>query len=254
MDKEQYFLECIHEADGEELSKLGLNVLENPEQCVKVLLEQMRSGNDEFKFVLIHLLFHGYGLHLLQAEDKQWLLDDDWVECKAIVLIGMYKSWHTWEEPFTDEETGETVVITRNEILSTPLFASTEDEAKALFEQICQRREQVGSEELVHCVRWYTPFDYTLIIRNEYEELLERCRKGEGFYDMKTIHQWGHYGWLCEQLGDLYFYGEEEFGYFIDKEKARYFYAETQKAKDYHHDESLLANGNPMDGYDETQA
>lgn len=45
-------------------------------------------------------------------------------------------------------------------------------------------------------------------------------------------------------------YGEEEFGYFIDKEKARYFYAETQKAKDYHHDESLLANGNPMDGYD----
>lgn len=61
MDKEQYFLECIHEADGEELSKLGLNVLENPEQCVKVLLEQMRSGNDEFKFVLSDLLFHGYG-------------------------------------------------------------------------------------------------------------------------------------------------------------------------------------------------
>ena len=254
MDKEQYFLESIHEADGEELSKLGLNVLENPEQCVKVLLEQMRSGNDEFKFVLIRLLFHGYGLHLLQAEDKQWLLDDDWVESKAIVLKGMYKSWHTWEEPFTDEETDETVVITRNEILSTPLFASTEDEAKALFEQICQQSTPVDSEELVHCVRWHTPFDYTLIIRNEYEELLERCRKGEGFYDMKTIHQWGHYGWLCEQLGDLYFYGEEEFGYFIDKEKARYFYSETQKAKDYHHDESLLANGNPMDGYDETQA
>ena len=254
MDKEQYFLEFIHEGDGEELSKLGLNVLENPEQCVKVLLEQMRSGNDEFKFVLIQLLFHGYGLHLLQAEDKQWLLDDDWVECKAIVLIGMYKSWHTWEEPFTDEDTGETVVITRNEILSTPLFASTEDEAKVLFEQICQQSTPVDSEELVHCVRWHTSFDYTLIIRNEYEELLERCRKGEGFYDMKTIHQWGHYGWLCEQLGDLYFYGEEEFGYFIDKEKARYFYAETQKAKDYHHDESLLANGNPMDGYDETQA
>ncbi|MDO5461378.1 MAG: hypothetical protein Q4F44_07010 [Bacteroidales bacterium] len=48
--------------------------------------------------------------------------------------------------------------------------------------------------------------------------------------------------------------GEEEFGYFIDKEKARYFYAETQKTKDHYHDESLLANGNPMDGYDETQA
>ena len=254
MDKEQNFLEGIHEADGEELSKLGLNVLENTEQCVEVLLEQMRSGNDEFKFVLRDLLFHGYGLHLLQAEDKQWLLDDDCVECKAIVLKGMYRSWHTWEESFTDEDTGETVVITRNEILRTPLFPGAEDEAKALFEQICQQSTPAESEELVHCVRWHTPFDYTLIIRNEYEELLERCRKGEGFYDMKTIHQWGHYGWLCEQLGDLYFDGEEEFGYFIDKEKARYFYAETQKAKDYHHDESLLANGNPVDGYDETQA
>lgn len=250
MDKEQNFLEGIHEADGEELSKLGLNVLENTEQCVEVLLVQMRSGNDEFKFVLRDLLFHGYGLHLLQAGDKQWLLDDDCVECKAIVLKGMYMSWHTWEDSFTDEDTGEIVVITRKEIRSTPLFASTEDEAKALFEQIIRQSTPAESEELVDCVRC-TPFDYTLIIRNEYEELLERCRKGEGLYDMKTIHQCGHYGWLCEQLGDLYFYGEEQFGYFIDKEKAAYFYAETQKAKDYHHDESLLVNGNPVENFDE---
>ena len=74
MDKEQNFLEGIHEADGEELSKLGLNVLENTEQCVEVLLEQMRSGNDEFKFVLRDLLFRGYGLHLLQAGDSGCLM------------------------------------------------------------------------------------------------------------------------------------------------------------------------------------
>ncbi len=252
MDKKQYFLESLYEDYGEDLANLGLNLLENPELCVKVLLEQMRSGNDEFKFVLRDLLLHGYGFHLLQAEDKQWLLDADCVECKAIVLKGMYRSWHTWEESFTDEDTGETVVITRKEILRTPLFPGAEDEAKVLFEQICQQSTPAESEELVHCVRWHTPFDYTLIIRNEYEELLERSRKGEGFYDMKTIHQWGHYGWTCEELGNLYFYGEEKFGYYIDIEKAKFFYAEAQKAKDYHKDESLLVNGNPTDGYDKT--
>ena len=120
----------------------------DPARCVKAMLEEIRKGSaigDELKFSVMDIFFD-FSEHkdkfcnLLQPEDKQWLLDLDRTEADCIVLAGMYRSWRTWEESFTDEDTGETVTVERHEILTTPLFESHEGEAEALLEKVCTAR------------------------------------------------------------------------------------------------------------------
>jgi hypothetical protein len=119
----------------------------------------------------------------------------------------MYRSWRTWEESFTDEDTGETVTVERHEILTTPLFESHEGEAEALLEKVCTARGTLGKiKDIVWTLRTYTPLNYTRLLVDNIENL------------------YGDRLWACKEIGDLYRWGKEEFGFFIDKQKAKEYY------------------------------
>ena len=212
----------------------------DPVRCVEIMLNEVRGSNDNYVTMLLDALltrFEYRYLNLLQPDDKEWLLALDRAESKAIVLAGMHANWKSWTEPFTDEETGKTIVITRGEVTSAPLFASTTEESKRLFEEICQKHRFIYSREIVFLLNSCTPYDYTRIIRSDYEAILNDPLNNA---DKSNLYMHGSYGWLCEELSDYYHSGREQFGYYIDIDKARNFYNEAKKAKEYHHDEELL--------------
>lgn len=196
-------------------SALGLTVYDaftDPARCVKAMLEEIRkedAESDDFKYYVMTVLFQDQWLHnLLQPEDKKWLLDMDRTEADCIVLAGMYRSWRTWEESFTDEDTGETVTVERHERLATPLFESHEGEAEALLEKVCTARGTLCIiKDIVWTLRTYTPLNYTRLLVDNIENLYDDDRQ-----------------WAYKEIGDLYRWGKEEFGFFIDKQKAKEYY------------------------------
>jgi hypothetical protein len=196
-------------------SALGVTVYDaftNPEKCVKAVLEEIRKsdsqGDNILKYSVMDIMIQVYAFwHLLQPEDKQWLLDLDRSEADCIVLAGMYHSWRTWEESFTDEDTGETITVERHELLTTPLFESHEGEAEALLEKVCTARDTRRKiKDIVWTLRT-TPLNYTPLLVDNVENL----------YDDDRL-------WAYKEIGDLYRWGKEEFGFFIDKQKAKEYY------------------------------
>ena len=195
---------------------LGLTVYDaftNPERCVKAMLEAVRKGDsqgdDYLNYSVKDIIFQEQEfLHLLQPEDKQWLLDLDRTEANCIVLAGMYHSWHTWEDSFTDSDTGETVTVERHELLATPLFESHEGEAEALLEKVCNDSDTCRKiKDIVWTLRFHTPLNYTRLLVDNVENLYGDDRL-----------------WAYKEIGDLYRWGKEEFGFFIDKQKAKEYY------------------------------
>ena len=214
-------------------SALGLTVYDaftNPDKCVKTALEVIRKGNPQgdniLKYSVKDIMFQvNKFCHLLQPEDKQWLLDLDRTEADCIVLAGMYRSWRTWEESFTDEDTGETVTVERHEILTTPLFESHEGEAEALLEKVRTARGMCRKiKDIVWTLSTYTPLNYTRLLVDNVERLY-----GD---DLRR--------WAYKEIGDLYRWGKEEFGFFIDK----------QKAKDCY-DKAGVTDENPLEDSDD---
>lgn len=212
-------------------SALGVTVYDaftNPEKCVKAVLEEIRKsdsqGDNILNYRVMDIMFQEPKfLHLLQPEDKQWLLDLDCTEADCIVLAGMYRSWRTWEESFTDSDTGDTVTVERHEILTTPLFESHEGEAEALLEKVCNDSDTLRKiKDIVWTLSTYTPLNYTRLLVDNIENLYADRR------------------WACKEIGDLYRWGKEEFGFFIDK----------QKAKEYY-DKAGVADENPLNDSDE---
>lgn len=195
---------------------LGLTVYDaftNPERCVKAMLEAVRKGDsqgdDYLNYSVKDIIFQEQKfLHLLQPEDKQWLLDLDRTEANCIVLAGMYHSWHTWEDSFTDEDSGETVTVERHELLATPLFESHEGEAEALLEKVCNDSDTCRKiKDIVWTLSFHTPLNYTRLLVDNVENLYGDDRL-----------------WAYKEIGDLYRWGKEEFGFFIDKQKAKEYY------------------------------
>lgn len=195
---------------------LGLTVYDaftNPERCVKAMLEAVRKGDsqgdDYLNYSVKDIIFQEQKfLHLLQPEDKQWMLDLDRTEADCIVLAGMYHSWHTWEDSFTDEDTGETVTVERHELLATPLFESHEGEAEALLEKVCNDSDTCRKiKDIVWTLSFHTPLNYTRLLVDNVENLYGDDRL-----------------WAYKEIGDLYRWGKEEFGFFIDKQKAKEYY------------------------------
>ena len=197
-------------------SALGVTVYDaftNPEKCVKAVLEEIRKsdsqGDNILKYSVMDIMLQGFD-HLLQPEDKQWLLDLDRSEADCIVLAGMYHSWRTWEESFTDENTGETITVERHELLTTPLFESHEGEAEALLEKVCTARDTRRKiKDIVWTLRT-TPLNYTPLLVDNVGNL----------YDDDRL-------WAYKEIGDLYRWGKEEFGFFIDKQKAKEYYVKA---------------------------
>ena len=228
-------------------SALGLTVYDAftaPEKCIKAVLEVIRKGNSQGDNILNYsvkdIMFQEEKfLHLLQPEDKQWLLDLDNIEADCIVLGGMYKHrLHFYDELFTDEVTGEQVTIQRYDTLDTPLWSGTAEEAQALYDKICASSRRALQSPIVHHWISYTPFNPLVIVEQTMADLENMPHN--------VLMEHPAYGWACEELGYAYYYGEEKWGYHKDLDKARKYYALAEQVKANTQDEDLLRTGNPF--------
>ena len=215
------------------------------------MLNGVRQGNkDLIPQVLDALLEYSPQqnkyLNLLEAEDKQWLLALDNLKADCIVLAGMYREkYRYYDELFTDEDTGEKVVIERTELIEgTSWFERDKNEARALYGKICAVNLPDADVRMV--VDWVdaTPFNQMAIVEKKKRQMEEQV----------PAHELGLsplYGWICEVLGDAYYHGEEHCGYYIDIAKAREYYAKAQEIKHATGDETVMQWGNPVEDFDE---
>ena len=228
-------------------SALGVTVYDaftNPEKCVKAVLEEIRKsdsqGDNILNYRVMDIMFQEEKfLHLLQPEDKQWLLDLDCTEADCIVLGGMYKHrLHFYEELFTDEETGEQVMLQRYNSIDATLWDGTEEEAKALYDKICASNRYARLNPIVYHWISQTPFNPMVIV--------EQTMKSFENISHHLLTEHTVYGWACEELGCAYYYGEEQWGYHKDLDKAREYYSLAEQVKEKTQDEDLLRAGNPF--------
>ena len=135
----------------------------------------------------------------------------------------LHRHIRTWEETFTDEETGEEVIAERSEVLDWELS----DEERELIETIAADVKSLSDEDLlefknaISCFR-YRPFDEIFIefVRRGQDEwasnidnpatLQELCEKGNKYaaYELYYKHRWG----------------DEANGIFINRKQAREYY------------------------------
>ena len=235
------------------------NILENQQRDVQLIsiddfvsmLGEVRQGNKDLAPQVLNALLEdgdlqGKFLDMLEAEDKQWLLALDNLKADCIVLAGMYsKKCRYYDELFTDEDTGEEVVIERAELIDgTSWFERDKNEARALYGKICAADLPDADVRMV--VDWVdaTPFNEMAIVEKKKRQMEEQV----------PAHELGLsplYGWICEVLGDAYYYGEEHCGYYIDIAKAREYYAKAQEIKHATGDETFMLWGNPIGDFEE---
>ena len=138
----------------------------------------------------------------------------------ACVLVkGMHYKYHSWEEPFINEETDETVLVTRTELIEGSTFEENEAEEAKLIEMIFNSIDKMSDEELkmASCLPTdIMPLVFERIGRGDDEaatyiddpEILRGlCDKGNKF--------------AAEQLGYKYDAGDEEKGIFVNPQKAK---------------------------------
>lgn len=141
----------------------------------------------------------------------------------ACVLVeGMYIKYRSWDEPFIDEETGETVIVTRSELIEGSTFEKNDSEEAKLIETILNSKDKMSDEELkmASCLPIDTlPLLLERIRRGDNEAatyiddpeiLLDLCEKGNKF--------------AAEQLGYKYDAGDEKNYIFVNPRRAKEYF------------------------------
>ena len=170
-----FFLRYLADGASEEYRHLFTvsQAVADPDECVKAILDYVRSGKKIHNYLVKSAFLYDISyMRFLHSEDKEWLLAMDDCITDSIVLACMYHSWSTWEEPYIDTESAETIFIERYGILDTPLFKSNEGEAEALFEKVCEAAIRYNNiEEVVWILSNFTPLDYTRLSDENASEL-----------------------------------------------------------------------------------
>ena len=212
------------------------DVIKDAGACFAQVLEEVRKDPSQSWIVGFIISNAEKALDFMQyfkSEDKEWLeqaKDNFCAIYKAILLWGMYYSLYTKPETFFDEETKEEVVITRMEIHDTPLFEMDADEEMKLFAELYNKengREAKNLNKNIIELLEFTNVDYTIILHKMLDSREFSITRGDIDNEIK---------WMCEKLGDIYRYGCERFGRFIDKAKAKKYY-----------DIALITDDNPLD-------
>jgi hypothetical protein len=134
--------------------------------------------------------------------DTQWLTPlAQQGDIKAIRMLysGATRSMQHWVDEFVDEETGEKCLLDRYDVLDGATFTTSTDELYKLIEGIDS----------------FTDEDVSLLNSSI---LQGNHRVSEHLYDKHRN------AGFALTLAENYYYGAEEQGIFIDKEKARYYY------------------------------
>ena len=212
------------------------DVIKDTGACFAQVLEEVRKDPSQSWIVGFIISNAEKALDFMQyfkSEDKEWLeqaKDNFCAIYKAILLWGMYYSLYTKPETFFDEETNEEMLITRMEIHDTPLFEMDADEEMKLFAELYNKengREAKNLNKNIIELLEFTNVDYTIILHKMLDSREFSITRGDIDDEIK---------WMCEKLGDIYRYGCERLGRFIDKEKAKKYY-----------DIALITDDNPLD-------
>ena len=212
------------------------DVIKDTGACFAQVLEEVRKDPSQSWIVGFIISNAEKALDFMQyfkSEDKEWLeqaKDNFCAIYKAILLWGMYYSLYTKPGTFFDEETNEEMLITRMEIHDTPLFEMNADEEMKLFAELYNKengREAKNLNKNIIELLEFTNVDYTIILHKMLDSREFSITRGDIDDEIK---------WMCEKLGDIYRYGCERLGRFIDKEKAKKYY-----------DIALITDDNPLD-------
>ena len=200
------------------------DVIKDAGACFALALEEVRKTPSQCTAVGYMISYAENAIGLMQyfkPEDKEWLeqADDRYRTIyDAILLWGMYNSFHTLPETFVDEDTKEEIVITRLELQDTPLFEMDANNEARLFARLYNteyRREWNNMNKNTIELLEFTNVDYTIILHKMLDSREYSITRGEIDNEIK---------WMCEKLGDIYRWGCERFGRFIDKQKAKKYY------------------------------
>lgn len=141
-------------------------------------------------------------LSIMDDTDTQWLTplaQQGDVKAICMLYIGATRSTQHWVDEFVDEETGEKILLDRYDPLDGATFTTSTDELYKLIEGIDS----------------FTDEDVSLLNSSI---LQGNHRVSEHLYDKHRN------AGFALTLAENYYYGAEEQGIFIDKEKARYYY------------------------------
>ena len=212
------------------------DVIKDSGACFAQILEEMRKDHSRAWGVgsIISNAENAIGfMQYFKPEDKEWLEQADnkyRTVYNAILLWGMYNSFNATPETYVDEETKEEVVITRLELRDTPLFEMGADKEAELFAKLYNTeydREWNNMHKNTIELLEFTNVDYTIILHKMLDSREFSITRGDIDDEIK---------WMCEKLGDIYRWGCERFGRFIDKAKAKKYY-----------DIALISDNNPLD-------
>ena len=207
----------------------GNEIKDNPFESVRKLLAVARLTNPNNKDEenkawhcqrdLVSFFFLTYETEkffsLLEQQDKEWLMTIArsegglWKEAQTVLLVGMNNRFETYDENFIDEDTGEKVTVKRFNHIDGVTFDSTPEEQQELFDLIDNEDgwESYNDEEKFQAYRMlrnFTDFNAINLLLIFVED-----------YNLKEA-----YG----ELSELYRYGDEEHGIFINRKKAKEYY------------------------------
>ena len=199
--------------DEEEASIMALRNCSDEE--FKELLNKTRQGDWNSQFDLIEALFWSMYFEqrfsLLQSEDEQWLrplAKKNDPRAITLLLVGMENRYRTWDEEFTDEDTGELITVTRAEkIDGETLFPRNDVEALRMLTNLCEDWQMTDRRELfkaVDIIRCSTEQDYTMILHRLADEGKEKNAMSD--------------------LAETYRYGDESNGIYINRGLAKEYY------------------------------
>lgn len=179
-------------------------------------LEKARKGDLETQREVIDAIFNADSfeqmMSQLQPDDEQWLrqLANEKHDARAItlLLVGMENRYSTWDEEFTDEDTGEPFAFTHAESVDgETLFPRNDVESLRLYTLICQNWQQIDSAELYqiwNAIRCCTTLDYTVLLHHLADEANDKDAMSE--------------------LAETYRYGDERNGIYINRPMAKKYY------------------------------
>ena len=196
--------------------EVRINALRNcSDEELKELLSKTRQGDWNSQFDLIEALFWGENFeqrfsHLL-PEDEQWLrprAKKNDVRAITLLLVGMENRYRTWDDEFTDEDTGEPfTVIHAEKIEGETLFPRNDVEALRMLTDLCEDWQMTDRRDLfkaVNTLRCCTEQDYTIILHRLADEAKDKDAKSE--------------------LAETYRYGDERNGIYINRGLAKEYY------------------------------
>lgn len=171
---------------------------------LKELLKEARKGSVKCQQELLDYSCQCSNelLSIMDDTDTQWLTplaQQGDIKAICMLYIGATRSTQHWVEEFVDEETGEKILLDRYDTLDGATFTTSTDELYKLIEGIDS----------------FTDEDVSLLNSSI---LQGNHRVSEHLYDKHRN------AGFALTLAENYYYGAEEQGIFIDKEKARYYY------------------------------